>query len=179
MRRIFTFSAVCCLLAAGFLSLTSGDAYVEPTTPVTFTRDVAPIIQKNCVTCHRPGQIAPMSLLSYKEVRPWAKSIREVVVERKMPPWFADARYGQFSNDCRLSQKEIDTLVAWVSDGALEGDPKEMPPTPKFTEDWLIGKPDVVLSMTEDYEVPAEGVIPYKFFAVPTNFTEDRYVQLA
>ena len=180
MRRIFTFSVVGCLVAAAFfLSLTSGDAYVSPTAPVTFTKDVAPIIQKNCVTCHRPGQIAPMSLLSYKDVRPWAKSIREVVVERRMPPWFADARYGEFSNDCRLSQKEIDTLVAWVSDGALEGDPKEMPPAPKFTDDWLIGKPDVILSMTEEYQVPAEGVIPYKFFAVPTNFKEDRYVQLA
>ena len=152
MRRIFTFSAVGCLVAAGFfLSLTSGDAFVAPTAPVTFTKDVAPIIQKNCVTCHRPGQIAPMSLLSYKEVRPWAKSIREVVVERRMPPWFADARYGEFSNDCRLSQKEIDTLVAWVSDGAIEGDPKDMPSAPKFSEDWLIGKPDVILSMTEEY----------------------------
>ena len=180
MRRIFMFSVVCCLFAAGLcLSLTSGDAYVKPAAPVTFTRDVAPIVQKNCVTCHRPGQIAPMSLLSYKEVRPWAKSIREVVVERRMPPWFADQRYGEFSNDCRLSQKEIDTLVAWVNDGALEGDPKDMPPAPKFTEDWQIGKPDVILSMTQDYQVPAEGVIPYKFFAVPTNFTEDRYVQLA
>src|SRR5262245_10272677 len=96
-----------------------------------------------------------------------------------MPPWFADPQHGEFSNDCRLSQKEIDTIVAWVESGAKEGDPKAMPPNPKFPEGWQIGKPDVVLTMSEPYDVPAEGVIPYKYFALPTNFTEDRYVQFA
>jgi hypothetical protein len=147
--------------------------------PVTFSKDVAPLIQKNCVTCHRPGQIAPMSLTSYKEVRPWAKSIREVVVERRMPPWFADPNHGQFNNDCRLSTKEIDTVVSWVDGGAIEGNPRDLPAPPKFHEGWTIGKPDVILSMTEEYSVPANGVIPYKFFVVPTNFKEDKYVQFA
>ncbi len=146
---------------------------------VTFTKDVAPIIQKNCQTCHRPGEIAPMSLMNYKEVRPWARSIREKVVSREMPPWFADPQFGEFSNDCRLSQKEIETIVAWVEGGAKEGDPKEMPPNPKHVEGWQIGKPDVVLTMTEAYSIPATGVIDYKYFAVPTDFTEDKYVQFA
>src|SRR5262249_33764063 len=98
---------------------------------------------------------------------------------RAMPPWFADPAHGEFSNDSRLSQNEISTIVAWVEDGAKEGDPKDMPPGPKYAEGWQIGKPDVVFSMPVEYGVPAEGVIPYKFFAVPTNFTEDKYVQFA
>ncbi|HEU4386150.1 MAG TPA: cytochrome c [Blastocatellia bacterium] len=169
----------CCL--AGVLSLVFGAsrASMKSTPVVTFTKDVAPILQKNCQVCHRPGEIAPMSFMSYKEVRPWARSIREKVVGREMPPWFADPKHGEFSNDCRLSQKEIDTITAWVDGGAKEGDPKDLPRNPNFTEGWQMGKPDVVLSMPAEYSVPAEGVIPYKFFAVPTNFTEDKYVQFA
>ncbi len=148
-------------------------------TPVTFSKDVAPIFQKNCQTCHRPGEVAPMPLLSYKDARPWAKAIRQKVVQREMPPWFADPKYGEFSNDCRLAQKDIDTIVAWVDGGAKEGDPKDMPPNPEFVSGWNIGKPDVVFSMTEEFAVPERGVIPYKYYAVPTNFTEDRYVQFA
>jgi hypothetical protein len=151
----------------------------EKSNNATFTRDVAPILYKNCVACHRPGEAAPMSLITYKEVRPWARSIREVVVDREMPPWFADPQYGHFANDRRLSDQEIATIAGWVDGGAKEGDPKELPPAPKFPDGWLIGKPDVVLSMTEDYSVPADGVVPYKYFAVPTSFTEDKLVQLA
>ncbi len=146
---------------------------------LTYTKDVAPIIQKNCVVCHRPGEVAPMSFLNYKEVRPWARSIREKVVTGVMPPWFADPKHGEFSNDCRLSQKEIETISAWVADGAKEGDPKDMPPNPTYVEGWQIGKPDSVLTMTTEFSIPTDGVIPYKYFAVPTNFTEDKYVQLA
>src|SRR5438270_13708193 len=89
--------------------------------PVTFTKDVAPIFYQSCASCHRPGEIAPMSLLSYKEARPWAKSIREKVIDRAMPPWHADPNYGHFKNDRRLSQREIDTITAWVDGGAKEG----------------------------------------------------------
>ncbi|MEW6206748.1 MAG: thiol-disulfide isomerase [Acidobacteriota bacterium] len=173
MKRLFGLACAfaCVLLATGLTN--SSD------TRMTFTKDVAPILYNNCITCHRAGEVAPMSLVTYKEVRPWAKSIREVVAERRMPPWFADQQHTEFSNDCRLSQKQIDTITAWVNGGAIEGDPRDLPPLPKFTEGWTIGKPDVVLSMTEEYSVPAEGVIPYKYFAVPTNFTEDKYVQFA
>src|SRR5713226_3747947 len=125
--------------------------------PVTFSKDVAPIVQKRCQTCHRPGQVAPMSFLNYKEVRPWAKSIKAAVLTKKMPPWFADPAHGEFSNDAHLSQQEIETISAWVEGGALEGNPKDMPANPTFVDGWTIGKPDVVLSMTDEYSIPTEG----------------------
>ena len=105
-----------------------------PSSPVTFNKDVLPILQKNCQTCHRPGQIAPMSLVGYKEARPWAKAMKAAVVSRKMPPWFADPQYGHFVNDRSLPQQEIDTLAAWVDGGAKEGNPKDAP-KPK---EWLL-----------------------------------------
>ena len=142
----------------------------------TFTKDVAPIIYNRCIECHRTGEIAPMSLLTYQEVRPWAKSIRQRVVERQMPPWSADPHYGKFSNDPSLSQKEIDTIVAWVDAGAPKGDDKDMPPAPKFVSGWTIGKPDVVLEMQEEYSVPADGTVPYLYFTIPTGFKEDKWV---
>ena len=145
-------------------------------TSATFTKDVAPILYKRCIECHRTGEIAPMSLLNYQEVRPWAKSIRQRVVERSMPPWSADPHVGKFSNDPSLSQKEIDAIVSWVDAGAPKGDDKDMPPTPKFTTGWTIGKPDVVLSMTEEHLVPADGTVPYLYFTIPTGFTEDKWI---
>src|SRR5215468_6499133 len=99
----------------------------QESTAVTFNKDVLPILQKNCQTCHRPGEIAPMSFLTYQDVRPWAKAIKAAVVERKMPPWFADPEYGHFENDKRLSDSDIQTLSAWADSGALEGDPKDKP----------------------------------------------------
>ncbi len=144
---------------------------------VTFTKDVAPILFNSCAECHRPSGIAPMSLMSYKDVRPWAKSVRERVVDRSMPPWFADPKHGEFANNPSLSQAEINTIVAWVDAGAPKGDDKDLPPAPKFVEGWTIGTPDVVLSMREEYSVPAEGVIPYRYYVIPTNFTEDKWVQ--
>jgi len=167
-------------LAVAFCFQLSTSASDKASSSVTFTRDVASILHNNCASCHRAGEIAPMSLLTYKDVRPWAKSIREVVVERRMPPWLADPHYGEFSNDRRLSQKEIDTIVAWVDGGAKEGDVKDMPAAPKFADvGWKFGKPDVELSMSLEATVPADGVVAYRHFAVPTNFTEDRYVQFA
>ena len=168
------------VLAAVVLCGWSTSASDKSSSAVTFTKDVAGIMHKNCASCHRPGEIAPMSLLSYKDVRPWAKSIREVVLDRKMPPWLADPHYGEFANDRRLSQKEIDTIVAWVDAGAKEGDAKDLPPTPTFPpEGWKLGTPDVVLSMTLEASVPADGVVAYRHFVVPTGFTEDKYVQFA
>ena len=178
MKRIFSYSLVGCLFLLG-LSLATGLSSASDKASVSFSKDVAPIINKNCANCHRPGEVAPMSLLTFKEVRPWAKSIREKVAQRQMPPWFADPHVGEFSNDARLSQKDIDTIVSWVDGGAAEGDPKDLPPTPKFVDGWNIGTPDVVISMPAYYDVPAEGVIPYKYFVAPTNFKEDRYVQFA
>ena len=145
--------------------------------PATFTKDVAPILYRRCVECHRPGEIAPMSLMTYQDARPWAKSIREKVAARIMPPWHADPEYGKFENDPRLSQQEIDTIVAWVDRGSPKGNDKDMPPAPKFTDGWTIGQPDVVFEMSEEYAVPAGGVVPYLYFNVPTHFTEDKWIQ--
>jgi len=146
---------------------------------VTFYKDVLPVLQKNCQTCHRPGEAAPMSFLTYETARPWAKGIKTAVVTKKMPPWFADPHYGKFANDRSLSQAEIDTLVSWVDTGAQAGNPKDAPKPTEWVEGWRIPKPDMVLSMTVPFNVPASGTIDYQYIVIPTGFTEDKYVQLA
>jgi hypothetical protein len=143
----------------------------------TFARDVAPIMFAKCASCHRPGEVAPMPLLSYSDARPWAGAIRQKVSTRAMPPWHADPAHGVFRNDLRLTDREIDTIVSWVDGGAREGDPSALPPLPKFAEGWQIGTPDVVFEMAQEFEVPASGEVPYQYFDVPTNFTEDRWMQ--
>jgi mono/diheme cytochrome c family protein len=146
---------------------------------VTFNKDVAPIFFKSCAECHRPGESAPFSVLSYKDVRPWAKSIREKVVNREMPPWHADPHIGEWANDRRLKQQEIDAITAWIDGGAQEGNAKDLPAAPQFAEGWTIGKPDVVIEMPEEFTLGASGPDEYQYFDVPTNFTEDKYVQIA
>ncbi|HEX2491697.1 MAG TPA: hypothetical protein VHR27_19985, partial [Blastocatellia bacterium] len=146
---------------------------------VTFSKDVAPIFFKNCAECHRPGESAPMSLLSYKDARPWAKSIREKVVSREMPPWHADPRTGEYSNDRRLTEDEIETVKAWVDAQAPEGDPRDLPPQPEIVEGWKIGKPDLILQMPEEFNLEATGPDEYHFFEIDPGFTEDKYVQMA
>src|SRR5215467_12709001 len=115
--------------------------------PVTFYRDVVGILQERCQGCHRPGEIGPMPLRTYNEVRPWAKAIKQAVVSRKMPPWYADRSVGTFHNDPSLSQTEIDTLSAWVDTGAVEGDLKDAPPPRVFADGWNIGTPDLVVEV--------------------------------
>jgi hypothetical protein len=116
-----------------------------PAASVTFSKDVLPILQKNCQTCHRPGQIAPMALLTYKDARPWAKAIKNAVVTRTMPPWFADPDHGQFLNERRLKLSEIDTIAKWADAGAPEGDAKDAPPPVQWPEGgWQI-KPDYIV----------------------------------
>lgn len=151
---------------------------VRAATEVTFSRDVAPILYRHCVSCHHANDIAPMSLMSYKEARPWAAAIKEAVLLRKMPPWKADPHYGQWSNDSSLTAAEIETIRAWVEGGKLEGDPRQMPAAPVFTEGWKIGKPDVVLPIPE-YKVEGKGPDEYSYVTVPTHFTEDRWVVAA
>jgi hypothetical protein len=145
----------------------------------TFTKDVAPILEKNCQVCHRPGEAGPFSMLTYEQTRPWAAAIRQAVKTRKMPPWFADARYGKFSNATALTQSEIHTIAAWVEAGAPKGDPKDMPPPVNFLEGWQIGKPDLVFELPKPFEVPAKGVVDYQHVIVPTGFTKDTWVQAA
>ncbi|HEY6389650.1 MAG TPA: hypothetical protein VIX89_00135 [Bryobacteraceae bacterium] len=126
LRILSSALAIAAVLSTIITAAESGKA------PVTYAKDVAPILYKNCANCHRPGELAPMSLLTYQDARPWAKSIKEAVVARKMPPWLADPNVGHFANDRRLSQPDIDTIVSWVNSGAPQGNAADMPPAPQI-----------------------------------------------
>jgi len=171
MRLIFLATVTSALFAA---AANTG----SPAKP-TYSKDVAPILFNRCVECHRPGEAAPMALTNYKETRPWAKAIKSAVLAKRMPVWLADPAHGQFRNDRRMSQSEIETLTAWVDQGAPEGNPKHMPKMPEFPDGWNIGKPDQIFEMPEEFDVPKEGVVPYKYFRVASGFTEDKWVQAA
>jgi hypothetical protein len=144
----------------------------------TFYRDVLPILQANCQTCHRPGEVAPMSLLTYEQARPWAKAIQKAVVTKQMPPWFADPAYGHFANDKRLSTKQIEIINAWVDAGAPAGNEADGPKPLAFNSGWNI-KPDVVVEMPKAFPLPARGTINYKYILVKANFPEDMWVSAA
>jgi hypothetical protein len=135
--------------------------------------------QANAMDRARPGEIGPFSLLTYEDARDWADTIREVVVEQRMPPWYADPRYGKFANERRLSREETDLLLTWIRQGCPKGDDKDLPSPAQFPEGWQIGKPDAVFRMAEEYKVPATGVLPYKHFTVDPGFKEDRWVEAA
>src|SRR5205809_1528710 len=168
--RVVRAGAGLCVVAALAVAV-QGAQTSEPARAVpTYTKDVASIIYKNCTTCHRSGEIAPMSLLTYKDARPWAKSIREEVSTGAMPPWHDDPAHGEFTNDRRLSDHEKETIVRWVNAGAPEGDPADLPSQPKYADGWQMGQPDAVFSMTEDYPIPADGTVEYKYFQVQTSF---------
>jgi hypothetical protein len=154
-------------------------SWVASAANVTYYKDVAPIVQNRCQECHRPGEVAPMSFMNYDQVRPWAKAMKTAVLTKKMPPWSADPHYGKFSNDRSLSQAEMDTLVAWVDGGATAGNPKDAPTPRQYTEGWQIGKPDVVFELPTPIDVPASGIVDYTYVVIPTNFTEDKWVQFA
>jgi hypothetical protein len=165
------------VIAGMLYVLPCGAATAPP--PVTFTRDVAPILEKNCQGCHRPGEAAPFSLLTYDQARPWAKAMKEAVRLKKMPPWFADPHYGNFSNDRSLTAKDLAVIADWADAGAPEGDRKDMPPPLSFVEGWSIPKPDVVFQPALAFEIPASGTIEYQKIIVPSGFTEDKWVQFA
>jgi hypothetical protein len=144
----------------------------------TFYKDVLPILQKSCQTCHRPGEVAPMSLLSYEQTRPWARAIQKAVLARQMPPWFADPQYGHFANERRLSTRELEVIDNWVKAGAPAGSDRDAPPPLTFNDGWNL-KPDVVIEMPKAFELPARGTINYKYVVVKTDFKEDMWVVAA
>lgn len=166
------------LSAAAAAMILAGSARADdagaPLAP-TFSKDVAPILYSKCLECHRPGEIAPMSLISYTDARPWAKSIRQQVADRKMPPWHADsAKAGPYQNDTSLSETEIASILKWVDSGAPEGDAKDLPKPPEFKAGWKLGQPDVVFAMPEPYTLSAEGEADnYRCFVLPA--AEDDY----
>ena len=143
---------------------------------MSFNKDVLPILQRNCQTCHRPGEAAPMSFVTYESTRPWAKAIKQAVVTRKMPPWFADPGHGSFRNDPTLTQQEIDILSAWVDQGSPEGKAEDKPKPVEWPSGWRI-QPDVVISIPEAHVVPAKGSGEIKAFTVPNPFHEDTWVR--
>ncbi|HEY2845783.1 MAG TPA: cytochrome c [Bryobacteraceae bacterium] len=145
------------------------------TDSATFNKDVLPIVQKNCQACHRPGEAAPFSLLTFESARPWAKAIKAAVVSKKMPPWQADPKYGHFLNDPRLSEADVRTIASWVDAGAPEGDAHDKPAPIQWRDGWNI-RPDLVIPLPKPYTVPAKAVIPWLDFVVPTNFTKDTWV---
>ncbi len=144
---------------------------------VTFYRDVLPILQNHCQECHRPAQMAPMSLITYEESRPWAKAIREQVRSRKMPPWPADPCCGHFANDRSLSAAEIEILAKWADTGAAKGDLRDRPAPKTWPEGWNLPAHDLELAMRKPFQVPASGAVEYQYFPVSTGFREDRWVQ--
>ncbi len=167
-------------ISAGLLAIATGTLTTaqQPAAPTpTFSKDVAPILYKQCVSCHRPGEIGRMPLLTYEQARPYAKAIANAVTNRTMPPWHADAPAGTFHNERSLTDRERSTLTAWAAGGAVNGDPKDAPAPPVFSDGWGLGKPDVVLEMEEDYRVPAKGTVQYEWLYIPTNFSEPKWVK--
>ena len=148
---------------------------------VTFTKDIASILQNRCQVCHRPNNIAPMSLVTYQDARPWARSIKQQVVQRNMPPWFIDQHIGirKFKDDPSLTEQEIATIGAWVDAGAPQGNPADMPPPRQFedTDKWHIGKPDLIVSMPVSYTVKPAASDWWGNFVADSGLTEDRYIK--
>jgi hypothetical protein len=143
----------------------------------TFHRDILPILQRRCQSCHRPGEIGPMPLVTFAQTRPWAKAIREAVLQRRMPPWFADRRHGTFANDPSLTAAEIETIDQWAKTGAASGDPAQAPPPLHWDTRWHIPSPDVILRAPQPVTIPARGELDYQYLIFPTPFAIDQWVK--
>ena len=167
------------LIALGGFTITAAAA--DAPQQATFSKDVAPIFQEHCQNCHHAGTVAPMSLVTYEEARPWARAIKQRVSAREMPPWFIDRNIGvqHFNNDESLTDDEIATIVKWVDSGAPQGSPADMPPARKFADDqaWQIGKPDMIISLPKDVVVKAHGADWWPDILVDPGLSEDRYIQ--
>lgn len=175
MKRCVTITAG---LTFAFAGANFAASIPDPKAPV-FSKDIAPILYQHCANCHHEGTVAPFSVINYKDLRPWVKSIREKVVTRQMPPWGADPKYGHFSNDPHLTEQEIDRVAKWVAAGAPEGNPKDLPPAPVAAKGWRIGMPDMVLAMAEPFAVPATEELDMQYFIMDPHFTEDKWIQAA
>src|SRR5215208_156972 len=134
----------------------------------TFTKDVAPILYKNCTTCHRPGGMGPFTLLEYDTAKTKLDEMHDAVKDGVMPPWHAEGPHGVFTNDRRLNDTEKETILRWIATGAKQGDKKDLPPKPNYPTSWTLGAPDAVVTMPDSFTVPASGKVEYQYFEVPT-----------
>jgi cytochrome c553 len=144
---------------------------------LTFSKDVAPIVFEHCVSCHRPGEVGPFSMFPFSAIRPWARSIKQSVVARRMPPWFAVSAAGDFLHNKELKESDIRTIAAWVDAGAPEGNPKDIPAPPAVADEWRIGAPDLIVTMAEPFRLPATGLISNVTVATEYVFTRDTWVE--
>jgi hypothetical protein len=185
--RVSSLVVVCCTVfcvlapirQSGWADEKPGRSSTSSAIDLTYAKHVAPIIQSKCQTCHRPGTAAPFSLLKYDDVAAWSETIKEVVEQKRMPPWHADPQFGKFVNDRRLTTHEIETLIRWIDADMPLGDEKDLPPAREYPEGWMIGKPDVVFELPEEVTVQATGTVPYQYYTTPTNFKEDVWVAAA
>ena len=178
MKRIgYAFGLIAMIVSVAVTAAGQTQRAATSSAVPTFAKDVAPILFKNCTGCHRPGEIAPMSLLTYEDARPYARAIFEEVRDGHMPPWHAEAPEGTFSNERRLSAAEKDVLMKWATGGAPKGNAGDMPPAPAYSEGWQLGTPDKVFQMAEPYEVPASGTVQYEYFYIPTDIKEPTWVK--
>ncbi len=175
MSRVYAVLTCIAALASTVALLGAQGPPAAPRTTATFARDVLPILQRHCQSCHRPGQIGPMPLLTFAQARPWARAIKAQVVERAMPPWHADPQYGHFLNDRSLKQAEIDMLAAWADAGAPEGDPADAPAAVRWPDGGWQVQPDVVVTLPE-YQIPASGVVEWENLAVASPFKDDTWI---
>ena len=174
---IFAASTLVLAIGALGIAVTSGGSEAQNQQAPTYSKNIAAILYANCTTCHRPGGLGPMSLLTYDDAKAAAGEMRNMVGSLAMPPWHADAPRGKFLNDRRLSDADRIALLRWVEAGAPQGIASETPRAPTYSNAWSIGTPDTVLSMSTEYEVPAQGTIEYQYFEIPTNFAEERWIQ--
>lgn len=172
--------AVGLLCCGGYQELPAADARSKPSDDagkVTYTRDIAPLMFKHCASCHRPGEVAPFPLLTYGHVKKRGQLIAAVTHDRQMPPWKGHADHGPFVGERRLSDSQIALIANWVAAGMPEGNPQDLPPTPQFSDGWKLGTPDIVLTMPEAFEIPAEGADIYRNFVLPLSLPEGKYIR--
>ncbi len=185
MRLMTRMAGVACLtVLAGVLGWQANTSAQGPATAAsantpTFSKDVLPILQRSCQKCHRPNSNAPMSLLSYEDVRPWVRAIRTRVPARQMPPWHIDRSIGEYADDPSLKDSEIETIVKWIDGGAPRGNPADAPPAKQFAalDAWVYGEPDLIVRMDKGFTIPAQGPDITPSETVDPKITEDRYVK--
>jgi hypothetical protein len=165
------------MIGCGFLVLTIVLRAAQPAP--AFYRDVLPILQERCQSCHRPGEIAPFPLVTYQQTRPWEQAIRTAIETRRMPPWFADPCCGHFANDPSLTAQQLATITGWVTAGTPVGDPQDAPPAPHWIGGWSIATPDLILKMPSPVHLPPSGDVEYTYEIAPTNFHEGKWVQMS